>query len=118
MSLVHTIARSMSMETDRVAAIIRLLEEGNTIPFIARYRKSQTGNANDTQLRELYDQYSYQLQLKERKETVLRLMKEKEVLTSELSEQIAHATSLSRVEDIYRPFVSKQNTRAAKAQAQ
>lgn len=115
MSLISKIANEVSLDPQHIAAIIALIQEGNTIPFIARYRKAQTGNASDEDLRALYDVYTYQIQLQERKEAVIRLMKEKEVLTPLLQKRVEEATTLARVEDIYRPFASKRNTRAEKA---
>lgn len=95
--------------------IIGLIEEWNTIPFIARYRKEMTEGASDEQLRDFEEIYNYQKNLEERKADILRLMLEKEVLTPELEKAIKAAETLSELEDIYRPFKEKKNTRATKA---
>jgi uncharacterized protein len=98
-----------------VTNIIALIEEGNTVPFIARYRKEMTGGASDTQLRDFEEVYEYQQKLAQKKLDILRLLEEKEVLTPELSEAINAAQTLSTLDDIYRPFKDKKNTRATKA---
>ncbi len=98
-----------------VGSIIELLEEGNTVPFIARYRKELTEGATDTQLRDFEEIYNYQKNLEERRADILRLMAEKEVLTPELEKALQEAQTLAALEDIYRPFKEKKNTRATKA---
>jgi uncharacterized protein len=97
--------------------IIILLDEGNTIPFIARYRKELTQGATDEQLRDFHEVYTYTKNLEARKEDVIRLIEEKGLMTEELRKQIMEAETLARVEDLYRPFKEKKNTRATIAKA-
>lgn len=105
------------METSVISNIIQLLDEGNTIPFIARYRKEMTKGATDEQLRDFFELYSYTKNLEARKEDVIRLIDEKGLLTEELKNQILTAETLARVEDLYRPFKEKKNTKATIAKA-
>ena len=93
------------------------MDEGNTIPFIARYRKEMTKGANDEQLRDFYELYSYTKNLEARKQDVIRLIEEKGLMTDELRLQILSAETLARVEDLYRPFKEKKNTKATIAKA-
>jgi len=109
------ISTKTNLPTSIVDAIIWLIEEGNTIPFIARYRKEVTDGATDTQLRDFEDIYNYQKKLADKKADLLRILAEKEVLTPELETAIAKAETLSQLEDIYRPYKDKKNTRATKA---
>lgn len=95
--------------------VMDLLDEGNTIPFIARYRKEMTGEMQDTTLRELSGRLDYLRNLEARKEEVIRLIDEQEKLTEELEKKIKKATTLQRVEDLYRPYKQKRRTRATKA---
>lgn len=95
--------------------VINLLDEGNTIPFIARYRKEMTGEMQDTVLRDLSNRLDYLRNLESRKEEVIRLIDEQEKLTEELEEKIKKAKTLQRVEDLYRPYKKKRRTRATKA---
>ena len=105
------------METWVISNIIQLLDEWNTIPFIARYRKEMTKGATDEQLRDFFELYSYTKNLEARKEDILRLIDEKGLLTSELKQQILEAETLARLEDLYRPFKEKKNTKATIAKA-
>jgi uncharacterized protein len=105
------------MDTKVITNIITLLDEGNTIPFIARYRKELTQGATDEQLRDFHEVYTYTKNLEARKEDVIRLIDEKGLLTEELRKQILEAETLARVEDLYRPFKEKKNTRATIAKA-
>ncbi|MDR3169230.1 MAG: hypothetical protein LBU27_05775 [Candidatus Peribacteria bacterium] len=105
------------MDIKVITNIITLLDEGNTIPFIARYRKELTQGATDEQLRDFHDIYTYTKNLEARKEDVIRLIDEKGLLTEELRKQIMEAETLARVEDLYRPFKEKKNTRATIAKA-
>ena len=93
-------------------ATLKLLEEGNTIPFIARYRKEATGNLDEEQIRQIYEVYEYQVNLLKRKEDVIRLIDEKGMLTDDLKKEIMKATKLVEVEDLYRPFKEKKKTKA------
>ena len=110
--LVH---QKTGLDTKVIKSIIDLVNEGNTIPFIARYRKEMTEGATDTQLRDFEDVYNYQKSLAERKEDIIRLLKEKGVRTEDLDKAVRDADTLARLEDIYRPFKDKKNTRATKA---
>lgn len=101
------------METSVITNIIQLLDEGNTIPFIARYRKEMTKGASDEQLRDFFELWSYTKNLEARKEDVIRLIEEKGLMTDELRNQILSAETLARVEDLYRPFKEKKNTKAS-----
>ncbi|MDD4440077.1 MAG: Tex family protein, partial [Tissierellia bacterium] len=94
---------------------VKLIDEGNTIPFIARYRKEQTGSLDDVVLRELFERLTYLRNLELRKEEVLRLIEEQGKLTDELKNEILSADVLQRVEDLYRPYKQKKSTRASKA---
>ena len=114
-NLITLITSKTGIPTQVVENIIKLIEEGNTIPFIARYRKEMTDGASDTQLREFEEIYDYQQKLIAKKADLLRILEEKEVLTPELREAIERATTLARLDDIYRPFKDKKNTRATKA---
>ena len=92
-----------------------MLEEGNTIPFIARYRKEKTGGLTEEQIKVIKDAYEYQVNLLKRKEDVIRLIDEKGLLTDELKKQIISATKLVEVEDLYRPYKEKKKTKATEA---
>ena len=105
------------MENSVISNIIQLLDEWNTIPFIARYRKEMTKGATDEQLRDFFELYSYTKNLEARKEDILRLIDEKGLLTPELKQQILEAETLARLEDLYRPFKEKKNTKATIAKA-
>ncbi|MEA3305099.1 MAG: Tex family protein [Patescibacteria group bacterium] len=113
--LIPILIEKTGISEPHIRNIIELLQEGSTIPFIARYRKEMTGSATDEQLRAFDEVYTYQQNLLTRKEEVLRLIEERGHLTDELRKQIEEAEKLSRVEDLYRPFKEKKNTRAATA---
>jgi uncharacterized protein len=112
-TLQQLIATKTGMELSRVKTIIELLDQGNTVPFIARYRKELTEWATDEQLREFHDIYSYTKNLEARKEAVIRLIDEKWLLTDELRKQIMEADTLTRVEDLYRPYKEKKMSKAS-----
>ncbi len=105
------------MKVSVISSIIELLDQGNTVPFIARYRKEMTEGATDEQLRDFHEIYSYTKNLEERKADVIRLIEEKGLMTDELRKQIMEAETLARVEDLYRPFKEKKNTKATIAKA-
>ncbi|WP_442962122.1 Tex family protein [Pseudogracilibacillus sp. SE30717A] len=100
------------MKQSTVKQVISLLEEGNTVPFIARYRKEATGGLDEVTIKTIQDTWHYAVQLAERKEEVLRLIDEQGKLTDELKKDIEQATKLQRVEDLYRPYRKKRRTRA------
>jgi len=112
MDIIQKIAIKTSMSVSVIQSIIKLLDEWNTIPFIARYRKEMTGWATDEQLRDFYEIYEYTKNLEKRKEDVIRLIDEKWMLTEDLKNEILKSETLARVEDLYRPFKEKKNTKA------
>lgn len=97
---------------DQIKRVLELLTEGNTVPFIARYRKEVTGNLDEVQIREIEERHQYLTTLEKRKEEVLRLIEEQEKLTPELAMQIKSATKMQQVEDLYRPYKQKRRTKA------
>lgn len=112
-SLIELISLKTGLTSNVVANILKLLEEGSTIPFIARYRKEMTGGATDEQLREFENIYGYSKKLLDRKEEVARLIGERSELSEELKNRLNNAATLQEIEDIYRPFKEKKNTRAS-----
>ena len=112
MNIVKILIDEFKLKPFQVENTVRLIDEGNTIPFIARYRKEQTGNLKDTTLRELYDRLNYLRNLKNKQEEIIRLIKEQGKLTEDLKEEILRAKTLQRVEDLYRPYRPKRRTRA------
>lgn len=116
--IITEISADLKVKTKQVEATLKLLEEGNTIPFIARYRKEATGNLDEEQIRQIYAVYEYQVNLMKRKEDVIRLIDEKGMLTDDLKKEIMKATKLVEVEDLYRPFKEKKKTKATEAIAQ
>lgn len=115
--LIQIISKKVGMTPKIVNSIVQLLDEGNTVPFIARYRKELTEWATDEQLRDFNDIYTYTRNLEARKADVIRLIEEKWLMTDELKKQIMDADTLARVEDLYRPFKEKKNTKATIAKA-
>lgn len=115
--MLQSISHKTWLSVSVINTIITLLDEWNTIPFIARYRKEMTGGATDEQLRDFYDIYSYTKNLEARKEAVINLIAEKWLMTPELEKEIRDATTLARVEDLYRPYKEKKNTKASLAKA-
>ncbi len=111
--IVAQLIREFDLKPYQVQNTIKLVDEGCTIPFIARYRKEQTGELNDQVLRELYDRLVYLRNLESRKEEVRRLIEEQEKLTDEISSALEACTSMQEVDDIYRPFKPKRRTRAS-----
>lgn len=111
------LAKELGVKPSQVEAVIKLIDEGNTIPFIARYRKEATGGLDDAQLRELDAHLTYLRTLEARKAEVLASIDEQGKLTEELRDAIEGATMMQRVEDLYKPFKKKRATRASKARA-
>lgn len=111
------LAKELGVKPSQVEAVIKLIDEGNTIPFIARYRKEATGGLDDAQLRELDARLTYLRTLEARKAEVLASIDEQGKLTEELRDAIEGATMMQRVEDLYKPFKKKRATRASKARA-
>ena len=112
MDIIKTLAEELELKEKQVADTVALIDEGNTIPFIARYRKEVTGSLDDEILRKLFDRLTYLRSLDERREEIIRLIDEQGNLTDELKEKIEGATVLQELEDIYRPFRPKRRTRA------
>ena len=115
MDITSTIAAELGVRKNQVEAAVKLIDEGNTIPFIARYRKEATGALNDEQLRDLFERLTYLRNLEEKKEQVLATIEEQGKLTEELKAQILAAQTLVVVEDLYRPYRPKRRTRATVA---
>lgn len=113
--IIKTIASDLNIKDSQVASALKLLSEGATIPFIARYRKEVTGALDEEQLRKINEVYAYEVNLLERKESVIKLIDEKGLLTDELKEKILNAEKLVEVEDLYRPFKEKKKTKATDA---
>ena len=113
--IIKTIASDLNVKDSQVASALKLLSEGATIPFIARYRKEVTGALDEEQLRKINEAYAYEVNLLERKESVIKLIDEKGLLTDELKEKILNAEKLVEVEDLYRPFKEKKKTKATDA---
>ncbi len=115
MNIIEIIAEEFQLKKTQVEQTVALIDEGNTIPFIARYRKEVTGGLSDVVLRDMDERLSYLRNLQERKEEVCRLIDEQGKLTDELKAQIEEAQVLQRVEDLYKPYKKKKATRASKA---
>ena len=113
--IIKEIAEELKIKVEQVEKTLKLLEDGNTIPFIARYRKEMTGGLDEEQIRHINEVYEYQVNLLKRKEDVIRLIDEKGLLTEELRNNIMAATKLVEVEDLYRPFKEKKKTKATEA---
>lgn len=113
--VIKYLVKTLNLQENQIKEVLTMLSEGATIPFIARYRKEKTGNLNEDQIRTIEEQYKYQENLLNRKNDVIRLIEEKEMLTPELKEAILNCTKLTEVEDIYRPFKEKKKTKASEA---
>jgi len=113
--IILEIAKTLNVKSTQVEKTLELLEEGNTIPFIARYRKEATGALDEEQIRSINEVYEYQVNLLKRKEDVIRLIDEKGMLTEELKNDILKAEKLVDVEDLYRPYKEKKKTKATEA---
>ena len=113
--IIKEIAVELNIKNTQVESVLKLLEEGNTVPFIARYRKEATGALDEEQIRKINEVYEYQVNLLKRKEDVIRLIDEKGLLTEELKNDIMKCQKLVEVEDLYRPFKEKKKTKATEA---
>ena len=113
--IIESIALELSVKDSQVENVLKLLEEGNTVPFIARYRKEATGALDEEQIRKINEVYEYQVNLLKRKEDVIRLIDEKGMMTEELKAEIMKCTKLVEVEDLYRPYKEKKKTKATEA---
>lgn len=114
-TIIKELANKCGSKETQVESVLKLLEEGCTIPFIARYRKEATGSLDEEQIRMIETEYSYLVHLLKRKEDVIRLIEEKDLLTEELKNSIMACTKLTEVEDLYRPFKEKKKTKASEA---
>ncbi len=115
MDIINRLKDELSVQRWQVEAAVKLIDEGNTIPFISRYRKEATGALNDEVLRNLHERLVYLRNLEEKKESVLASIEEQGSLTEELREKILAAETLVVVEDLYRPYRPKRKTRASVA---
>src|SRR5690606_29233437 len=115
LNMVEEIAKQLSIPVKKIKSAAELLDEGNTIPFIARYRKEMTGELDEVQLRGIEERLQYLRNLEDRKQEVLRLIEEQGKLTDELTAAINAAGKLQEVEDLYRPYRQKRKTRASVA---
>lgn len=113
MDITLRLVEELGLEQRKIEAAIKLIDEGNTIPFIARYRKEATGNLDDAELRKLFDRLTYLRNLNERIETVLKSIEEQGKLTDELKTQIENVKTLAELEDLYRPYKPKKKTRGS-----
>lgn len=113
--IINSIALELKVKKEQVESVLKLLGEGNTVPFIARYRKEATGALDEEQIRSINEVYEYQVNLLKRKEDVIRLIDEKGLLTDELKNDIMKCEKLVEVEDLYRPFKEKKKTKATEA---
>ena len=114
-NIINDISNELNIKTEQAKTVLKLLEEGNTIPFIARYRKEATGALDEEQIRKINEVYEYQVSLLKRKEDVIRLIDEKGLLTDEIKNNIMNAKKLVEVEDIYAPYKEKKKTKATEA---
>lgn len=113
--VIEELSSELNIKINQIKAVLTLLEEGSTIPFIARYRKEATGALDENQITKIEEKYRYYNNLMERKETVIRLIEEKGMLTDEIKKNILNCTKLVEVEDIYLPYKEKKKTKATEA---
>ncbi|WP_400264054.1 Tex family protein [Staphylococcus nepalensis] len=114
-NLIQSIKEKYKFSSQQIHAVLLLLEEKNTVPFIARYRKEQTGGLDEVEIKQIDDEYQYMVNLQKRKEEVIHNIEEQGLLTTELKSDILKQTKLQRVEDLYRPYKQKKKTRATEA---
>lgn len=114
-TIIKELTKELNIKDTQINAVLKLLSEGATIPFIARYRKEVTGNLNEDEIRTIEESYRYQENLLKKKEDTIRLIDEKGLLTDEIKTSILNATKLAEIEDIYRPFKEKKKTKATEA---
>ncbi|ASB68476.1 Tex family protein [Bacillus subtilis] len=115
--LKQQIAKEIGLSQKHVESVIRLLEDGNTVPFIARYRKEQTGSMDEVQIQTISERWQYIQNLNQRKEEVIRLIAEQDILTDDLKRKIEQSVKLQEVEDLYRPYKQKRKTKATVAKS-
>lgn len=114
-TIIKELTKELNIKDTQINAVLKLLSQGATIPFIARYRKEVTGNLNEDEIRTIEESYRYQEKLLKKKEDTIRLIDEKGLLTDEIKTNILNATKLAEIEDIYRPFKEKKKTKATEA---
>src|SRR5574344_987202 len=114
-NIICDLSKILNIKVEQINSVLKLLSEGATIPFIARYRKELTGNLNEDQIRTIESEYSYQVSLQKRKEDVIRLIDEKGMLTDEIRNSLINCNKLTEIEDIYRPYKEKKKTKATEA---
>ncbi len=113
--ILNMVALASSIDVKKVSSTVKLLDDGNTVPFIARYRKEMTGGLDEVQIRQIAELLTFHRNLNERKQDVIRLIEEQGKMTAELHEAVMNAATITRVDDIYRPFRPKKKTRASAA---
>ena len=113
--IIKEISKDLEISEKQVTTVLSLLSEGNTVPFIARYRKEATGALDEEMIRKINEVYEYQNNLLKRKEDVIRLIDEKGLLTDELKLSILNCSKLVEVEDLYRPYKEKKKTKATES---
>ncbi|PTJ89780.1 Tex-like N-terminal domain-containing protein, partial [Mammaliicoccus sciuri] len=113
--LIEIIKKNHPFTEKQIKTVLELLEDKNTVPFIARYRKELTGGLDEVEIKQIENEYTYALNLHNRKEEVIRLIDEQGLLTEDLKNDILKQTKLQRIEDLYRPFKKKKKTRATEA---
>ncbi len=111
-AIISAVANDLKLELERVTSAVQLFDEGNTIPFVARYRKELTGTLDEEQLRQISDRLQYRRNMEGRRETILHSLDEQGVLTPELKQEVGSADTLQHLEDLYRPYRPKRRTRA------
>ena len=114
-NIINEVSNLLNVKSSQVQSVLKLLEDGNTIPFIARYRKEATGALDEEQIRKINEYYEYEVNLLKRKEDVIRLIDEKGLLTPEVKDNIMKAKKLVEVEDLYAPYKEKKKTKATEA---
>ncbi len=111
--IIENLASSLNIKASQIEAVLEMLKEGSTIPFIARYRKERTGNLDETKIKEIDDVYKYQVNLLEKKENTIKLIDEKGLLTDDVKKAIMEASKLVEVDEIYKPFKEGKKTKAS-----
>ena len=114
-NIIKNISLELNVKEYQVINTLKLLEDGGTIPFIARYLKEKTGSLDENQISKINEYYEYQVNLLKRKEDIIRLIEEKGLLTLQLKKEIINASKLVEVEDLYRPYKEKKKTKATEA---
>ena len=114
-NLINILTEKTTLNQKQITNILKLIEEGSTIPFIARYRKEMTGGASDDELRDFYESYILTKRLVERQAEIIKLLTERKVITPQLKTNIENAKTITELEDIYRPYKEKKNSRASRA---